>query len=258
MRIARHLIPIALVAGLLMPLALAEDAYDLVLLSFENKKQAGKAVHDISGLSPKDSAALIETLPKAILSGVSRDQALKGQKHAEALSCKTEVRPADPKTAGALPQWKFDLVLKKVDPKTKEGVVSALNGILPKEQQNLDNARKLVDSAPVTVLAGLSSAALEEKSRALTSAGSTVESISSGGIETGGYNVVITKIDAPGKLRAIATIREHTGLSVTAAKAIVDTLPGTVKVKLSKEDADKIKAALEAGKATVEVKEAGK
>jgi large subunit ribosomal protein L7/L12 len=248
---------IVLLIAATAPLACAEDAFDLVLLSYENKKQAIKAVHDISGITLKDSATLIETLPKAILAGVSRDQALKGQKHAEAMTCKTEVRAADPKLAGA-PQWKFDMVLKKVDPKTKDSVVAALNNVLPKEQQSPDNARKLVDSAPVTVMVGLSGAALDEKSHALTAAGGAVELVSTGGVETGGFNVVLTKLDVPNKPRAIATIREHTGLGVAAAKARTENLPALVKVKVSKEEAEKIKAALEGSKATVEVKESGK
>jgi ribosomal protein L7/L12 len=237
--------------------ARAEDAYDVVLISFESKQQAVKAVHDISGMSIADSKTLVEAVPKAFLIGVSRDLAQKAVTHAEALKCKVEMRLADP-AAVAGPVRKFDIVVTKIDPAAKEVAANAVNLLLPKEQQNLDNARKLVESVPFTVLTGQSGVAMEKKVQDLTTAGCTVESVSSGGLETGGQTVVLTKIEPLYKVRVIGVIREHTGKGLAAAKSMVENLPSTVKIKVSKEEAQTIKAALEANKAVVEIRDSGK
>src|SRR2546430_2334802 len=58
------------------------NTFDLVLVSFENKNQAIKAVHDIAAISLTDSKALVEKVPAAILAGVTKDEAEKAAKHA--------------------------------------------------------------------------------------------------------------------------------------------------------------------------------
>ena len=65
---------------------------------------------------------------------------------------------------------------------------------------------------------------------------------------------VILKEAGANKINVIKVVREATGLGLAVAKAMVDGAPKAVKEKISKEDADKLKAALEGAGAKVEVK----
>ena len=56
------------------------------------------------------------------------------------------------------------------------------------------------------------------------------------------------------KIQVIKVVRELTGLGLTEAKDLVDGAPKPVKEGVSKEDAAKMKAALEEQGATVEIK----
>ena len=61
--------------------------------------------------------------------------------------------------------------------------------------------------------------------------------------------------DAGGqKINVIKAVKNATGLGLTEAKALVESAPKPVKENISKADADKLKAELEAAGAKVEVK----
>ncbi len=65
---------------------------------------------------------------------------------------------------------------------------------------------------------------------------------------------VILKSAGAKKLNVIKVVREVTGLGLKEAKALVDEAPKPIKEKISKEDADALKAKLEEVGAEVEVK----
>ncbi len=67
------------------------------------------------------------------------------------------------------------------------------------------------------------------------------------------FDVVLTAAGAS-KINVIKIVREVTGLGLKEAKAIVDEAPKAVKEKISKADADALKAKLEEAGASVEVK----
>jgi large subunit ribosomal protein L7/L12 len=67
------------------------------------------------------------------------------------------------------------------------------------------------------------------------------------------FDVILTNGGAS-KINVIKVVREITGLGLKEAKDLVDGAPAAVKEKVSKEDADAIKAKLEEAGATVEVK----
>jgi len=67
------------------------------------------------------------------------------------------------------------------------------------------------------------------------------------------FDVVLKEAGAK-KIEVIKVVREATGLGLKEAKDLVDGAPKTVKEKISKEDADKLKTALEGAGAKVEVK----
>ena len=92
-----------------------------------------------------------------------------------------------------------------------------------------------VSAAPVAVAGGAAApaaAAVEEKTE---------------------FDVELKSFGAK-KLDVIKAVREITGLGLKEAKALVEEAPKMVKEGVSKEDAEKIKAQLEAAGAEVEVK----
>jgi large subunit ribosomal protein L7/L12 len=67
------------------------------------------------------------------------------------------------------------------------------------------------------------------------------------------FDVILSSAGA-GKIKVIKVVREITGLGLKEAKDAVDGAPTTLKTGVSKEDAEKMKAALEAEGASVEIK----
>ena len=65
---------------------------------------------------------------------------------------------------------------------------------------------------------------------------------------------VILKAAGDKKIGVIKVVRELTGLGLKEAKAVVDGAPAPVKEKVSKADAEAIKAKLEEAGASVEIK----
>lgn len=87
-------------------------------------------------------------------------------------------------------------------------------------------------AAPVAVAAGGAAAPTEEKTA---------------------FDVVLKEAGA-NKINVIKEVRAITGLGLAEAKGLVEGAPKTVKEGATKEDADKIKKALEAAGAKVEIK----
>jgi large subunit ribosomal protein L7/L12 len=67
------------------------------------------------------------------------------------------------------------------------------------------------------------------------------------------FDVILTSAGAS-KINVIKAVREVTGLGLKEAKDLVDGAPKAIKEKVSKEDADAVKAKLEEAGASVEVK----
>ena len=83
-----------------------------------------------------------------------------------------------------------------------------------------------------------------------------------GGGEAGGaaapeeqseFSAVLTEV-GPNKIPVIKVVRELTGLGLKEAKDLVDAAPKPVKEGVARDEADKIKAALEEQGAKVEIK----
>ena len=67
------------------------------------------------------------------------------------------------------------------------------------------------------------------------------------------FDVILASAGAS-KIGVIKAVREATGLGLKEAKALVDGAPAPVREKISKADADALKAKLEEAGATVEIK----
>lgn len=67
------------------------------------------------------------------------------------------------------------------------------------------------------------------------------------------FDVILAAIGDK-KINVIKVVREVTGLGLKEAKALVDGAPAPVKEKISKADAEALKAKLEEAGATIEIK----
>lgn len=67
------------------------------------------------------------------------------------------------------------------------------------------------------------------------------------------FDVVITAVGDK-KIQVIKAVRALTNLALKEAKAVVDNIPGVVKEKVSKEEAEEAAKQLEEAGATVEIK----
>ncbi|WP_445193519.1 50S ribosomal protein L7/L12 [Sphingomonas sp. Tas61C01] len=67
------------------------------------------------------------------------------------------------------------------------------------------------------------------------------------------FDVILTG-DGGKKINVIKEVRALTGLGLTEAKTLVESAPKAVKEGVNKEEAEKVKAQLEAAGATVELK----
>ena len=93
---------------------------------------------------------------------------------------------------------------------------------------------------------GVSAAAPVAVAAAPAAAGAAAE-------EQSEFDVILTAAGAS-KINVIKVVREITGLGLKEAKDLVDSAPKAIKEKISKADAEALKAKLEEAGATVEVK----
>jgi large subunit ribosomal protein L7/L12 len=122
---------------------------------------------------------------------------------------------------------------------------------------------KLVDQlSELTVLEAADLAKLlEEKWGVSAAAAVAVAGPAAGGAGAGAaaaeekteFDVILTG-DGGKKINVIKEVRAITGLGLTEAKALVEGAPKAVKEGVSKDEAEKLKAQLEAAGATVELK----
>ena len=99
--------------------------------------------------------------------------------------------------------------------------------------------------------------ALEEKfgvsAAAPVAAAAAAPSAAAAAEEQTEFDVILASAGAS-KINVIKVVREVTGLGLKEAKELVDGAPKAIKEKISKADADALKAKLEEAGATVEVK----
>ena len=119
---------------------------------------------------------------------------------------------------------------------TKEQIIEAIKGMTVLELNELVKACEeefgVSASAPVMVGGAAPVAAAEEQTE---------------------FDVILANAGAK-KIEVIKVVRELTGLGLKEAKELVDNAPKAIKEQAAKEEAEKIKAALEAAGAAVELK----
>ncbi|PDO11301.1 MAG: 50S ribosomal protein L7/L12 [Candidatus Reconcilbacillus cellulovorans] len=122
---------------------------------------------------------------------------------------------------------------------TKEQIIEAIKQMSVLELNDLVKAIEqefgVTAAAPVAVVAGPGAAAAPEAA------------------EQTEFDVILVEAGAS-KINVIKVVREITGLGLKEAKDLVDGAPKPVKEKVSKADAEAIKAKLEEAGAKVELK----
>ena len=123
-----------------------------------------------------------------------------------------------------------------------------------------DIAKLVEELSQLTVLEAADLAkALEEAWGVSAAAAVAVAAPAAGGGEAAAaeekteFDVILTG-DGGNKIAVIKEVRAITGLGLTEAKALVESAPKALKEGVSKDEADKVKAQLEAAGAQVEVK----
>ncbi len=123
---------------------------------------------------------------------------------------------------------------------TKDELIEAIESMSVLELSELVTALEdkfgVSAAAPVAVAAGPAAAGGEAAAEEKTE-----------------FDVVLTSAGDK-KIQVIKAVREVTGLGLKEAKALVDGAPGNVKEGATKDEAEDIKAKLEAAGASVELK----
>ena len=125
---------------------------------------------------------------------------------------------------------------------TQDQILEAIDGMTVLELS--DFIKKFEERYGVTAAAPVAVAA------AAPSAAPVAEAVAEEQTE---FSVVLAEV-GPNKIPVIKVVREHTGLGLKEAKDLVDAAPKPVKEGVAKDEAEKIKAALEAEGAKVEIK----
>ena len=123
-----------------------------------------------------------------------------------------------------------------------------------------DLAKIVDDLSNLTVLEAAELSKLLEEKWGVSAAAPVAAAAAAGGgavaaavEEKTEFDVVLTEA-GPNKINVIKEVRAITGLGLKEAKDLVEAAPKAVKEAATKDEADKIKAQLEAAGATVEVK----
>jgi large subunit ribosomal protein L7/L12 len=129
---------------------------------------------------------------------------------------------------------------------TNEDIISAIENMtvlqLVELKKALEDKFGVTAAAPAMMMAG-----------PVAGAGGGTATAEDTAAEKTDFDVILTS-GGQAKIAVIKVVREITGLGLKEAKELVDGAPKAIKEKVSKEDADKFKAMLEADGASVEIK----
>ena len=127
---------------------------------------------------------------------------------------------------------------------TQEQVLEAIDGMTVLELS--DFIKKFEERYGVTAAAPAAAAAAP-------AAGGGAAEVAAAPEEQTEFSAILTEV-GPNKIPVIKVVRELTGLGLKEAKDLVDASPKAVKEGVTKDEAEKIKAALEEQGAKVEIK----
>ena len=133
----------------------------------------------------------------------------------------------------------------------KDQILEAIDGMTVLELSEF--IKKFEERYGVTAAAPAAAAAAPVAVAAAPAAGGDGAGAPAVAEEQTEFDAVLTEV-GPNKILVIKAVRELTGLGLKEAKDLVDAAPKPVKEGIAKDEADKIKAALEEQGAKVEIK----
>lgn len=119
--------------------------------------------------------------------------------------------------------------------------------------EKITNILDLIDSLTIIELNELVEGVQEKYGVSAVVAAAPAAGGAAAAAEKTEFDVVLADAGAE-KIKVVKVVKDLTGLGLKEAKAAVDGAPTTLKEGISKEDAEKIKADLEAVGAKVEIK----
>ena len=153
--------------------------------------------------------------------------------------------------------------VKETETKTTEAKEAEVKKVEVKEGEDLSkSSQQVIESIEKMSVLELSKLvkALEDKfgvvaaaPMAVAAAGGASDDADAGSSEAATVDVILTGVGDK-KIQVLKAVRELTGLGLKEAKAVVDSAPKAVKEGISKEEAEKVKKALEEQGATAEIK----
>jgi large subunit ribosomal protein L7/L12 len=127
---------------------------------------------------------------------------------------------------------------------TQDDLLEAIDGMTVLELSEF--IKKFEERYGVTAAAPVAAAAAAPAGGGAAPAAAATE-------EQSEFSAVLTEV-GPNKIPVIKVVRELTGLGLKEAKDLVDAAPKPIKEGVARDEADKVKAALEEQGAKVEVK----
>ncbi len=127
---------------------------------------------------------------------------------------------------------------------TQDQLLEAIDNMTVLELSNF--IKKFEDRYGVTAAAPVAVAAAPAAGGAVAAAAEVVE-------EQSEFSAILAEV-GPNKIPVIKVVRELTGLGLKEAKDLVDAAPRPVKEGVAKDEAEKIKAALEEQGAKVDIR----
>lgn len=147
--------------------------FDVVLLKFEDSKiQAIKAVREMSALGLKDAKDLVESAPKTVREGVTKEEGDAAVKALEAVKCKAELQPSKVTTLE-----RYEAVLKSFDAAKKDQTLFTIKNNTGLSEEAVT---KLLAAPPGTIKKGLTKAEADRIKATLTGINAEVEVKESG------------------------------------------------------------------------------
>ena len=167
----------------------------------------------------------------------------------------TETKPTADTTASTLnPDGVYNVVLIAAG----DEPLNVLKTIRNESGLDLAGAKALVDNVPSVIAEQLTLEEAESLKALVETEGGTIELQETEKVAveaiTGSVNVVLTDSGAA-KLNVVKTLRDERGLDLAGAKALVDTIPSVIAENITIEEAEALKAVLEAVGATVEIEQ---
>ena len=216
-------------------------SFDVLLVSSgAGRSNVVKAVKTITGLGLEETRALVTSAPSLVKQKVGKAEAESIKARLIAAGATVELRVHGAPAPAPLEQPTTHI--------TTDGGVRTMPGLGLKESNEVVVNEKVGRDEPEALRSRLSETSTTVETRVRG-----VPAPDPASVPAPEYTVVL-KDGGPAKLNVVKVVKTLTGLGLKEAKDLVDAAPSVVREKVSREEAEAIKAQLVEAGATVEIK----